>query len=105
MTRGASRHEFYAAMEDLAGSALRRLNRRSTPLNADPLDVDFDRAAATAAPFGHGRHACPGAVLARRELQVFLEEYIEDCLPGKVVYHWFDVYDIEEGRMEGAAFA
>ena len=39
------------------------------------------------------------------ELQVFLEEYIEECLPGKVVYHWFDVYDIEEGRMEGAAFA
>jgi cytochrome P450 len=44
--------------------------------NSDPLTVDFERAAATAAPFGHGRHACPGAVLARRELQVFLEEWL-----------------------------
>lgn len=43
---------------------------------SDPLTVDFERAAATAAPFGHGRHACPGAVLARRELQVFLEEWL-----------------------------
>lgn len=34
------------------------------------------------------------------ELQVFLEDYIEDNIPeGRVVYHWFDVYDIEEGRL------
>lgn len=34
------------------------------------------------------------------ELQVFLEGYIPENLPeGKVVYYWFDVYDIEEGRI------
>jgi len=38
------------------------------------------------------------------ELQVFLEDYIDEFLPGRVVYHWFDVYDIEEGRMEGNKF-
>ncbi len=54
-------------------SPLVGLDDRSNP---DPLTVDFERAAAVAAPFGHGRHACPGAVLARRELQVFLEEWL-----------------------------
>lgn len=34
------------------------------------------------------------------ELQVFLEGYIPQCLPAnRVVYYWFDVYDIEEGRI------
>ena len=34
------------------------------------------------------------------ELQVFLEGYIPENLPaGSIVYHWFDVYDIEEGRL------
>ncbi|MEM7600943.1 MAG: DUF5069 domain-containing protein [Verrucomicrobiota bacterium] len=34
------------------------------------------------------------------ELQEFLEGYIADFLPKeKIVYHWFDVYDIEEGRI------
>lgn len=34
------------------------------------------------------------------ELQVFLEEYIEENIPkDRVIYHWFDVYDIEEGRI------
>ena len=34
------------------------------------------------------------------ELQVFLETYIPENIPAnKVVYHWFDVYDIEEGRI------
>lgn len=34
------------------------------------------------------------------ELQVFLEGYIEEVIPeGKVVYYWFDVYDIEEKRL------
>lgn len=34
------------------------------------------------------------------ELQEFLEGYIPQCIPdGKIVYVWFDVYDIEEGRI------
>ncbi|MCB1230534.1 MAG: DUF5069 domain-containing protein [Verrucomicrobiae bacterium] len=34
------------------------------------------------------------------ELQEFLEGYIPEYLPpGAVVHVWFDVYDIEEGRM------
>ena len=35
------------------------------------------------------------------ELQVFIEGYIEEFIKpkGKVVYHWFDIYDIEEDRI------
>ena len=34
------------------------------------------------------------------ETQAYLEDYIPTILkPGKVVYTWFDVYDIEEGRL------
>ena len=34
------------------------------------------------------------------ELQQFLEGYIPEYIPeGKIVYVWFDVYDIEEGRI------
>ena len=34
------------------------------------------------------------------ELQEFLEGYIPEYIPqGRVVYVWFDVYDIEEGRI------
>lgn len=34
------------------------------------------------------------------ELQEFLEGYIPEVIPaGKVVHVWFDVYDIEEGRI------
>jgi hypothetical protein len=33
-------------------------------------------------------------------LQMFLEDYIPEFIPaGKVVRVWFDVYDIEEGRL------
>ena len=29
-----------------------------------------------------------------------MEEYIREFIPaGRIVYHWFDAYDIEEGRM------
>ncbi|MCW1922319.1 DUF5069 domain-containing protein [Luteolibacter arcticus] len=34
------------------------------------------------------------------ELQTYLEEYIDKNIPGRVVYHWFDVYDIEEKRLD-----
>ena len=34
------------------------------------------------------------------ELQLFLEGYIPQYVPrGRVVYYWFDVYDLEEGRI------
>lgn len=34
------------------------------------------------------------------DLQVFIEGYIAEFIPPtKVVYHWFDIYDIEEGRI------
>jgi hypothetical protein len=34
------------------------------------------------------------------ELQVFLEDYIAEIIPSdKIVYTWFDVYDIEEQRI------
>jgi hypothetical protein len=33
-------------------------------------------------------------------LQVFLEGYIAEVVPAdRIVYYWFDVYDIEEGRI------
>ena len=33
-------------------------------------------------------------------LQVYLEGYIADFIPAdKVIYHWFDIYDIEEKRI------
>lgn len=45
-------------------------------LNPDPLTVDFHRHNRIHAAFGNGAHACPGAILARRELVVFLEEWL-----------------------------
>lgn len=34
------------------------------------------------------------------ELQEFLESYIPENIPaGRVIYYWFDVYDIEEERL------
>ncbi len=34
------------------------------------------------------------------KMQLFMEDYIAEVVPaGKVVYHWFDVYDIEEKRI------
>jgi cytochrome P450 len=44
----------------------------------DPLTVDFDRERPIKhAAFGNGPHTCPGAILARRELKVFLEEWLK----------------------------
>ncbi|HEY9744698.1 MAG TPA: DUF5069 domain-containing protein [Oculatellaceae cyanobacterium] len=34
------------------------------------------------------------------ETQLFFEDYIPKVIPkGRVIYHWFDVFDIEEGRL------
>lgn len=44
---------------------------------SDPTTVDLSRAFPIRhAVFGNGVHTCPGAVLARREIQVFLEEWL-----------------------------
>lgn len=45
-------------------------------LNPDPLTVDFHREKPVHAAFGNGPHACPGAILARREILVFLQEWL-----------------------------
>ncbi len=34
------------------------------------------------------------------KIQEFLEDYIPEHLPkGRIVYRWFDIYDIEEQRL------
>ena len=45
-------------------------------VNPDPMTVDFNREKPVHAAFGNGPHACPGAVLARREIRVFLQEWL-----------------------------
>jgi cytochrome P450 len=45
-------------------------------VNADPETVDFRREQVQHADFGNGPHTCPGAVLARREIAVFLDEWL-----------------------------
>lgn len=43
----------------------------------EPLKVDFERPFPVPhAVFGNGPHTCPGAVLARREIRIFLEEWL-----------------------------
>lgn len=46
--------------------------------NPDPLTVDFHRKPSEVkhAAFGAGVHVCPGAVLARREIMVFMDEWL-----------------------------
>jgi cytochrome P450 len=61
------------------------LDERSIP---DPLTLDFRRSPpARLMMFGNGPHTCPGAVLARRELKIFLQEWLSripdyDITPG-----------------------
>jgi cytochrome P450 len=45
-------------------------------LNPDPLTVDFRREDSVMGVFGAGPHVCPGAALARQEIQIFLEEWL-----------------------------
>lgn len=49
-------------------------------INPDPFVVDFHRKPSTIkhAAFGAGPHVCPGNVLARRELIIFLEEWLPE---------------------------
>ncbi|TVV73913.1 cytochrome P450, partial [Sphingomonas solaris] len=44
---------------------------------ADPLAVDFDRRRPRHATFGAGPHVCMGAMLARTEIAIFLEEWLK----------------------------
>lgn len=47
-------------------------------INANPTEVDFHRKPSSIkhAAFGAGPHTCPGAVLARREIMVFFDEWL-----------------------------
>lgn len=42
----------------------------------DPLTVDFQRASTLHSTFGNGVHKCPGAMLARSEMRIALEEWL-----------------------------
>ncbi|UXJ50298.1 cytochrome P450 [Pseudomonas citronellolis] len=44
---------------------------------ADPMTVDFTRVSSRHTAFGTGAHSCPGAMLARREISIFLEEWLK----------------------------
>lgn len=44
--------------------------------NRCPMSVEFDRANPEHATFGNGPHKCPGAFLARTEIQITLEEWL-----------------------------
>lgn len=43
----------------------------------DPMTVSLHRKSQTASTFGHGPHRCPGALLARLELQIALREWLQ----------------------------
>ena len=43
----------------------------------NPLDIDFQRARKAHAAFGEGPHRCPGSFLARLEMKIFLEEWLQ----------------------------
>lgn len=45
-------------------------------LNDDPMTVDFHRSKRIHATFGMGNHNCPGAMLARSEIRITVEEWL-----------------------------
>jgi cytochrome P450 len=46
-------------------------------IHDNPMKVDFTRTNSRHTNFGTGPHTCPGAVLARREITIFLEEWLK----------------------------
>ncbi|WP_144097930.1 cytochrome P450 [Croceicoccus sediminis] len=45
--------------------------------NPEPMKVDFNRHGARHVTFGTGPHRCPGALLARTEMRIALEEWLK----------------------------
>lgn len=45
--------------------------------NPDPMKVDFERRGARHVTFGTGPHRCPGALLARTEMRIAIEEWLK----------------------------
>jgi cytochrome P450 len=43
----------------------------------DPMKVDFSRPTPIHSTFGNGAHRCPGSLLARTEMKIFLEEWLK----------------------------
>ena len=43
----------------------------------EPMRVDFSRPAPIHSTFGNGAHRCPGSLLARTELKIFVEEWLK----------------------------
>ena len=58
----------------LVVTALHGLDRR---LFERPEEVDFERAGKPNATFGVGVHRCPGASLARLEMRIMVEEWLQ----------------------------
>jgi len=58
----------------LLSKALHGLDERRYPA---PLELDFHRPRTAHAAFGDGPHRCPGSFLARLEMKVFLEQWLE----------------------------
>jgi camphor 5-monooxygenase len=44
----------------------------------DPFAVNFKRSPIRHPTFGSGAHTCPGAHLARTEMRIMLEEWLND---------------------------
>jgi cytochrome P450 len=66
---------------------------------ADPLKIDFKRKIAAHATFGGGTHRCMGAMLARTELKIFVEEWLKRIpdfrvKPGTVVEATTDITSV-----------
>jgi cytochrome P450 len=43
----------------------------------DPMEVNFQRPTPIHSTFGNGAHRCPGSLLARTEMKIFLEEWLK----------------------------